>query len=162
MDRKWEIVKHAEEKIVKKKAAKEKHAENAIKKAARISQTKHEFDKETIKKTKGPELRDLVAAFKIADALNLDSINSKSKVPELKSALCDTIDLFNAGEWQFKGSEYSQKNDEESGKEEESEEEYLSNIFQMMMVIVLANMNKLGWYIAESIYICYAEQNVFG
>ena len=64
-DRKWQIVKHAEENIVKKKASKEKHAENAIKKAACISQTKLEFDKERIKKTKGPDLRDLVAAFKI-------------------------------------------------------------------------------------------------
>ena len=118
------LVKHAEEKIVKKKAAKEKRAENAIKTAARISQTKLEFDKEKIKKTKGAELRDLVAAFKIAGAPNLDGINSKSKVPELKSVLCDTIDLFNSGEWQLKGSELtedSQEDDDESG------EEYLSN-----------------------------------
>ena len=101
-----------------------------LKKTAHISQTKLEFDKETIKKTKGLELRDLVAAFKIAGALNLDSINSKSKAPELKSALCDTIDLFNAEGWQLKGSELtedSQENDEESGKEEGSEEKNLSN-----------------------------------
>ena len=63
-DRKQQIVKHAEENIVKKKAAKEKCAENAIKKATRISQTKLEFDKEKIKKTKGPELRDLVELLK--------------------------------------------------------------------------------------------------
>ena len=94
-DRKQQIVKHAEESIVKKNAAREKHAENAVKKADHISQTKLEFDKEKIKKTKGPELRDLVAAFNIAGAPNLDGINSKSKVPELKSALCDIIDLFN-------------------------------------------------------------------
>ena len=127
-DRKRQILKHAEENIVKKKAAKEKRAENAIKKAARISQTKLEFDKEKIKKTKGPELRDLVTAFKIAGAPNLDGINSKSKVPELKSALCDTIDLFNAGEWQLQGSELTEENDEKSGEDDdESGEEYLSN-----------------------------------
>ena len=123
-DKKRQIVKHTEENIVKKKAAKEKCAEYAIKKAARISQTKLEFDKEKIKKTKGPELRDLVVAFKIAGALNLDGINSKSKVPELKSALCDTIDLFNAGEWQLKGSELTKDSQE---NDEEYEEEYLSN-----------------------------------
>ena len=132
-DRKRQIVKHAEENIVKRKAAKEKRAENAIKKAARISQTKLEFDKEKIKKTKGPDLRDLVAAFKIAGAPNLDDINSKSKVPELKSALCDVIDLFNSGKWQLKGSdstEDSQENNGDSGEDDEDEEsgvEYIVN-----------------------------------
>ena len=132
-NRKRQIVKHAEENIVKRKAAKEKRAENAIKKAARISQTKLEFDKEKIKKTKGPDLRDLVAAFKIAGAPNLDDINSKSKVPELKSALCDVIDLFNSGKWQLKGSdstEDSQENNGDSGEDDEDEEsgvEYIVN-----------------------------------
>jgi len=100
-ERKRQIVRHAEERIAVKVASRKKREAKALETAARIDQVKLEFDKGKIQVKTGPALRDLVKAFKNAGAPNLGKINSKTKVPELKTALFTTIDLFNKGEWEL-------------------------------------------------------------
>lgn len=100
-ERKRQIVKHAEEKIAVKVAARKKREARAQETATRIAQVKLEFDKSKIQAKIGKDLKDLVKAFKNAGAPNLSKIKSNTRVPDLKIALFTTIDLFNKGEWKL-------------------------------------------------------------
>lgn len=107
-ERKRQIVRHAEERIAVKVASRKKQEAKALETAAHIAQVKLEFDKSKIQGKTGPVLGDLIKAFKNAGAPNLSKINSKTKVPKLKTALFTTIDLFNKGEWKLSVSSEAQ------------------------------------------------------
>ena len=100
-ERKTQIVKHAEERIAVRVAAKKKRETKALETANCISQIELQFDKKIIETTKGPALRDMVKAFIKAGAPNLGTVNSKTLVPGLKLALFQAIDSFDKGEWKL-------------------------------------------------------------
>ncbi|KAF8804757.1 hypothetical protein BYT27DRAFT_7234587 [Phlegmacium glaucopus] len=105
------IVQHTEEKIAKKVAAKTKHTEFAL-----------IFKEDEIDKLKGEKLKDHFQAFKKADAPNLGTINSKSKVAEKREAIKAAIRSYNKGEYEgdvFDGYNDFHSSDENSGWEDD-------------------------------------------
>ncbi|KAF8801495.1 hypothetical protein BYT27DRAFT_7235736 [Phlegmacium glaucopus] len=96
-----ERLKHTEEKIAKKVAAKTKHTERAVQVADHISKVALIFKEDEIDMLKGEKLKDHFQAFKKAGAPNLGTINSKSKVAEKREAIKAAIRSYHKGEWKL-------------------------------------------------------------
>jgi len=96
-----EIFQHTEEKFSKKTASQKQHTECAVQFKLHIGLYFQSCTEDEIDKLKGENLKDHVWAFKNAGALNLDTINSKTKVADKKEAIKAAIRSYNKGEWKL-------------------------------------------------------------
>jgi hypothetical protein len=97
--RKNAIVEHAQAKIDKRTAGRVARKEKADKVAERVAAVKLIFDKEQIINLKGEGLKDHLQAFQKAGAPNLQNISIRTVVAKIREGLCESIDMFNAGQW---------------------------------------------------------------
>jgi len=70
-----------------------------LKLAEEIANVKLITDKEEIKKLKGEQLKTHLLAYQMAGAPGLNTINTRTRVNEIRSALLAAIDSLNAGHW---------------------------------------------------------------
>ena len=127
--RKFEIIKFAEEKIARKQKAAQEQQEKVAKNAAKIANITLLLDRDKVVKLAGENLRDHFSAFKAAGAPNMKDLTKRSKVAELRKALQDAVDMYHAGKWNpDKGQEEVNMDGEEifdfMGVEEDDEDEW--------------------------------------
>jgi hypothetical protein len=96
--RRHEIVQHAEAKILQKKARREQRKQKADAMAQQISGMALVLDKAKIPGLKGQQLKDQLRVFKSAGAPNLKGITTSTKVNNICAGLCESIDLYKAGQ----------------------------------------------------------------
>lgn len=127
--RRFEIIEHAEETIAEKQKARKEWQEKNAKQAAKIASIRLILNRDEVVKLVGDNLRDHFSAFKAVGAPNMQDLNKRSRVAELRSAFQETVDMYHADKWDpYKGQEEVIEEGEEifdlTRIEEEDEDEW--------------------------------------